>query len=172
MMRTMKREQDRLREGEYGHSGVWPYHISAGGVVYYWEGEELRVILVIDEKSGKKLYNLPKGTLKYNETLEECAKREVLEESGCEAEITGFLGGETRKFNNQYDGEYVDKTVLFFAMKLLKRRAEHDLEYDLVESFSPEEAISLMLKTRPEKEEYKMVARLLEFLDKDLEKVR
>ena len=41
---------------------------------------------------GRIVYNQPAGHVEKNETLLDAAKRETLEESGWEVEITGFLG--------------------------------------------------------------------------------
>lgn len=58
-----------------------------------------RGIVIIDDekiaifnKSNKNEYKLPGGGIEGNEKPEEAFKREVLEETGCEVEILGFLG--------------------------------------------------------------------------------
>lgn len=151
---------------EYRHTKQWPYHISAGGAPYMKEGDQIKIALVVSKKDGNSYYNLPKGTLHHNETLEGCAIREVKEESGCDTEVTGLLGGLNRLYHDAYDGILTDKTTIYFALKIINISPIHDLEYDLVEFLDIDEAIYKLQSTRPEKEEYKIVSRLKEFLQK------
>lgn len=66
---------DKTRE--YRHSKQSPYHISTGGVVYEKRGGRIFVVLLGKKTAkGKVRYHLPKGTLRFNETLEHGAKRE------------------------------------------------------------------------------------------------
>lgn len=50
-----------------------------------------RVLLVRHVKGEKTYWLLPGGGLDYGETLEACARREVLEETGLEIEVKKFL---------------------------------------------------------------------------------
>lgn len=152
---------------EYRHTEETPYHISAGGVPYRLnEAGDIEVVILANHTlEGRLKYSLPKGTLHHNETLENCARREVLEESGCETEIKALLGGMTRYYQDGYDGLMVDKTIIYFAMQILQQASEHDNEYEIVETIRINEAIEKLRETNPEKEEYKIVARLKEFLE-------
>ena len=58
--------------------------ISAGGLVYRMEKDELQVQMIQD-RYGK--ITLPKGKMEAGETIEETALREILEETGyCRAD--------------------------------------------------------------------------------------
>lgn len=52
-----------------------------------------KFLMVMESKAGREgLYNLPSGHVDDDETIAQAAVREVLEESGYEVELTGFLG--------------------------------------------------------------------------------
>ena len=51
-----------------------------------------KFLFVREKEADELVYNQPAGHVEVNETLIEAAEREVLEETGWEAEITGFLG--------------------------------------------------------------------------------
>ena len=55
---------------------------------------EKNQFLMVEEAKPhvKGLWGLPSGRLELNETLIDGAKREVMEETGCEVEITGISG--------------------------------------------------------------------------------
>jgi len=78
--------------------------ISSGGVVFF----ENRV-LILQYKDGT--WTFPKGHLEANETEQQAAVREVLEEAGVSAGILERIG-ETHYTNNR--GE--DREVLWFTM--------------------------------------------------------
>lgn len=73
-------------------SQVLPAFIrAAGGIV--WRNEERRQIAVIyRDRHARNECCLPKGKLDPGEGWEQAALREVLEETGCRAEIVGFGG--------------------------------------------------------------------------------
>lgn len=48
--------------------------------------------IAIFYKKNKNEYKLPGGGMEENETKEECFKREVLEETGCNVEIITYMG--------------------------------------------------------------------------------
>ena len=62
--------------------------VVAGGIV-----EKNNKYLLVKENKGKckGMWNVPAGGLDENETIIECAKREIFEETGCRVEITGIL---------------------------------------------------------------------------------
>ena len=51
-----------------------------------------KFLFVRERIEGRTVYNQPAGHLEKNETLIEAAKRETLEETGWEIQVTGFLG--------------------------------------------------------------------------------
>ena len=48
--------------------------------------------IAIFYKKNKNEYKLPGGGIEENETKENCFKREVLEETGCNVEIISYMG--------------------------------------------------------------------------------
>jgi 8-oxo-dGTP pyrophosphatase MutT (NUDIX family) len=90
--------------------------ISAGGVVYRREGEGIEIALAARRtRKGDLVWGLPKGGIDDDETHETAAIREVLEETGLEAEIEGDLG-EIRYFY-VWEGVRVRKAVHFYLMR-------------------------------------------------------
>lgn len=75
---------------------------SACGLPYYHDAKPCAAVLVLDEQGrlllGRRaidpqrdLWDLPGGFCGPDETPEACAVRELLEETGCTVEVTGFL---------------------------------------------------------------------------------
>lgn len=86
-----------------------PLVVAAGGVVTNKEGKVL--FIYRNEK-----WDLPKGKLDKGESLEECAIREVMEETGVEnLVIENFLKTTYHVFKR--NGKYKLKEVHWFAMK-------------------------------------------------------
>ncbi len=84
---------------------------AAGGLVWRdtSEGKQLAII----HRPKHNDWTLPKGKLESGESWIEAAKREVWEETGCEAEILSFAGCVC------YAPENVPKIVLYWNMKLI-----------------------------------------------------
>ena len=90
--------------------------ISAGGVVYQRNGDEIEVVLASRRtRRGQLAWGLAKGGIEDDETMEEAAIREVREETGLLAEIEESLG-ETRYFY-VWENVRIRKTVHFFLMR-------------------------------------------------------
>ncbi len=86
-----------------------PMEIAAGGVVTNKEGKVLFIY-----RNNK--WDLPKGKLEKGESLEECAIREVEEETGVEnLKIENFLNTTYHIFRSK--GRYKLKEVHWYAMK-------------------------------------------------------
>lgn len=83
---------------------------AAGGIV---ENEEGKILL--QYRRGK--WDLPKGKLDEGETLEECAIREVEEETGLRSIQLGELVGITNHFYTERGGD-INKETYWFAMKV------------------------------------------------------
>ena len=106
----------------------WPlraYH-AAGGVVV----REGRVLLVRSLYEGTMEVKLPKGRWEAGETLEECAVREVREESGLEHPvIVSLLGtGESRFATQGHRYERVETYFLMTSAESSGSAAEGDWE--------------------------------------------
>lgn len=113
--------------------------MSAGGVVVRQVGERTEVVLV-----GRQMpttWGLPKGTPTSGESIEETALREVAEETGLRARLVAPIGAIQYYFvarNTRFH-----KTVHFYLMTADGGdTAGHDHEYDLVEWFALDEAIT------------------------------
>jgi 8-oxo-dGTP pyrophosphatase MutT (NUDIX family) len=90
--------------------------ISAGGVVYRREGDDIEVVLASRRtRRGELAWGLAKGGIEENESPEDAAVREVREETGLLAEIEASLG-ETRYFY-VWEDVRIRKTVHFFLMR-------------------------------------------------------
>ncbi|MDP9329345.1 MAG: NUDIX hydrolase [Actinomycetota bacterium] len=115
--------------------------VSAGGVVYRRDGDEIEVILASRRtRRGELAWGLAKGGIEEGESLEEAAAREVTEETGIVAEIEGSLG-DTRYFYVWEDAR-IRKTVHFFLMRATGGdTADRDDEMEEVRWFPLERAM-------------------------------
>lgn len=85
--------------------------VAGGGLVLNETGDLLMIF-----RRGK--WDLPKGKLDEGETIEECALREVAEETGVLQMLMGELIGITfHEYFDKYLGEEVIKETHWFAMK-------------------------------------------------------
>ena len=75
--------------------------------------DSVEVALVQRPRYGDE-WSLPKGKLERGETFEQAAVREIEEETGCEAEIVGFVGAV------DYFVKKSPKVVLFYRMEVTK----------------------------------------------------
>jgi 8-oxo-dGTP pyrophosphatase MutT (NUDIX family) len=121
---------------------------------------------VLVRNQPSKNYNLPKGTLDHDETLEDCARREVLEEGGKSGEIVGYLGVLHDNFFHPTAKIQINRTVHYFAMEFVSEIDEHDPEHDFVEWRELNEARRLLSETMAVKREFVIMDRLKEFLEK------
>ena len=110
--------------------------VSAGGVVYRRDGNEIQVALASRRTlRGDLAWGLPKGLIEPGEAPESAAAREVLEETGLEAEIEAPLG-DVRYFY-VWEGVRIRKAVHFFLMRATGGDASnHDREMEEVRWFS------------------------------------
>ena len=111
------------------------HEISAGGVVYRREGDALEIALAARRtRRGELAWGLPKGAIEVDEAPEQAAVREVLEETGLEAEIEGDLG--TIRYFYVWEGVRVRKQVHFFLMRATGGDVSlHDEEMEDVQWF-------------------------------------
>ena len=82
---------------------------AAGGIVFRDTPAGREFLLIFRRRYGD--WSLPKGKRKAGETIERCAVREVLEETGYDVEITGKAG------EIHYAVNGVPKIVSFFEMR-------------------------------------------------------
>lgn len=101
--------------------------IAAGGLVFNNERQLLMIL-----RRGK--WDLPKGKLDAGESIEECALREVREETGVtNLKIINFLGITEHSYFDSWINEDVKKETHWFVMEttgenLLKPQTEEDIE--------------------------------------------
>lgn len=84
--------------------------IAAGGIVEKQTPQGIRIAVILRNRYGEE-WALPKGKQEEGEPLEETALREVGEETGCQAMITGFAGT-----SSYYHGN-APKAVFFWKMR-------------------------------------------------------
>lgn len=144
-----------------------PYHISAGGAVFRLLGDTVEVVVLMRRESHGASYHLPKGTLRRDETLENCACREVLEESGKSCKIVSYLGAIHDKFTNPNNQILIDKISHYFAMECVAETGAHDAEHDKVLWMEISKARELLFKTEKVKQEFLILDRLSKFISKN-----
>jgi 8-oxo-dGTP pyrophosphatase MutT (NUDIX family) len=84
--------------------------IAAGGIVLNPNHEILWI-------SRRGFWDLPKGKLDPNETIEACAIREVMEETGISQLILGeLILTTTHQYHDTYLNTQVEKTTYWYAM--------------------------------------------------------
>lgn len=90
--------------------------VSAGGVVYRAGDAGTEICLAARRtRRGELAWGLPKGAVEPEETPEQAAVREVLEETGLVGEIEHDLG--TIRYFYVWEGVRVRKQVRFFLMR-------------------------------------------------------
>jgi 8-oxo-dGTP pyrophosphatase MutT (NUDIX family) len=98
--------------------------VSAGGVVYRTAEAGVEVCLAARRtRRGDLAWGLPKGNVEPGEEPEAAAVREVLEETGLEAEIEEDLG--TIRYMYVWEGVRIRKQVRFFLMRATGGDVEH-----------------------------------------------
>ena len=117
---------------------------SAGGIVVRYEAGRPQFVAGSRrrERDGRT-WTLPKGTPKRNETREETAVREVVEETGLDVRITGPL--DSIEYTFVQSGTRIHKTVHYFMMEPTGGDlARHDNEFDQVRWVDFDEATTLL----------------------------
>lgn len=87
-----------------------------------------RFLMVEELKAGKHVFNQPAGHLEANETLLDAARRETLEETAWEVELTGVVG--IYLYTAPSNG--VTYQRICFAARALKHHPERALDSDIV----------------------------------------
>ena len=157
-----KRRRRRRRKPSGGAKAQAPVQreVSAGGVVYRRVGDEIEIVLASRRtRRGELAWGLAKGGIEQNESHEDAAVREVLEETGYTAEIEASLG-DTRYFY-VWEDTRIRKTVHFFLMRCTGGDpADRDDEMEEVRWFPLERA----LKRAAYKGEREVLGRAAELL--------
>jgi 8-oxo-dGTP pyrophosphatase MutT (NUDIX family) len=100
--------------------------VSAGGVVYRREDEGVDLALAARRtRRGQLAWGLAKGAIEAGESDEQAAVREVLEETGLEADVEADLG-DIRYF-------YVWEDVRWFPLRAAIKRAAYKGEREVIE---------------------------------------
>ena len=120
-----------------------------------------KFLFVRERIEGRTVYNQPAGHLEKNETLIEAAKRETLEETGWEIQVTGFLG--VYQYVSKSSGIcYIRHS---FVGKALNHLDEHTLDEGIIDAcwLSIDEAELLSNKMRSPL----VLQNLRDFIEKD-----
>jgi len=104
-----------------------------------------QLLLVEEEKDGRRLLNQPAGHLEPNESLLEAAVRETREETGWDVRLTGFIG--------TYQWTAADGTPFLrfaFAAEPVLHHPEQPLDDGIVQALwlTPEELQAQMARLR------------------------
>jgi 8-oxo-dGTP diphosphatase len=103
--------------------------VSAGGVVYRREGNEIQVALV--GRTAKDIWALPKGLVEDGEDVAATATREVAEETGLAVHLVDRLGTLDYWYVDKAAGCRYHKFVHFFLFEATGGDlSHHDWEYD------------------------------------------
>lgn len=155
---------------EYRASKNWPYAISAGCVVYRPSKDGFEVLLLkrgaghpANRMNGDQ-FNLPKGHVEFDETIEQTAARETAEEAGCEVKVVTYIGSKFWDITHPIYKVHVEKTVHYFAAEWQKDLEGIDSEHDETVWASLDEAEKLLGKPNPKGED-EIVKRLKKFLE-------
>ena len=143
----------------------WPVRraVSAGGVVVRGSGPEAEVALIRTRNlRGEQVWGLPKGTLEAGESSADAAVREVLEETGLQAEIISPLPEISYWFAWPPERVRYRKTVHMFLMRHLGGdTSDHDQEVEEV-AFYPLEQAAKKVKHPSERKTLKQAAELVQ----------
>jgi 8-oxo-dGTP pyrophosphatase MutT (NUDIX family) len=115
--------------------------ISAGGVVYRKERDELLFLMIVD-RYGK--VTLAKGKQEPGETIEETALREVAEETGIRGKLIHHLETVYYEYFHPVTGEKVHKEVHYYLIEAYTSDITVQVEeINAVRWCSPQEAWQL-----------------------------
>ena len=158
----------RMQENCFCASTTWPYHISCRSVTYRYEKGELQVLILYRGTAFNvhpDSWSLAGGTLRNNETLEDCVRRETLEETGYKVEPLVYIGSTCRNFFEAASKRSFDKTTHYFLCKLTSdKQGVMDSEHEHLEWLTPNEAMKRLNARLPEHHEGDMIERGIEWL--------
>lgn len=121
-------------------------HVSCGAVVYRKRDRVVEVLALYRAKTDS--WHLPKGTQERNESIEETASREILEETGYPVAITRYLG--SLESTIERPKGMIPKLTHYFAAQLTSGAptTESDAEHDAVRFVPIEELKNLLREKR------------------------
>jgi len=114
---------------------------AAGGIVVRGAADELEVLVV--HRPQYDDWTFPKGKVESDESDEECAVREVEEETG----LRCSLGRELAP-TSYLDGKNRPKTVRYWVMEVVAGTLQFDYEVDAARWLSPGDAEQLLTYPR------------------------
>lgn len=153
---------------EYRATKNWPYAVCAGCLIYRVHGNEPEVLLLSRDADNEitaedfLTYHLPKGHLRFDETLVEAAVREVREETGSLVEVETYLGALTKEYT--YKDNRYNRTFHFFAAKWIESVQDMDSEHDGSKWTKLREAEELLALPNPKGED-EIVRRFKRYLE-------
>ncbi|MEE1868564.1 NUDIX hydrolase [Pseudomonas auratipiscis] len=119
-------------------------HITVATIVE----DQGRFLMVEEFKAGKHVFNQPAGHLEANESLLDAARRETLEESAWEVELTGIVG--IYLYTAPSNGVTYQRVC--FAARPLKHHPQRPLDSDIVRAIwlSRDELLAMPERWRSE----------------------
>lgn len=105
---------------------TWAPHVTVATIIE----RDNRFLMVYEEADGKKVYNQPAGHLDPDETLQEAAIRETLEETGWTVKLTGVVG--VNLYTAPSNGITYFRTT--FIGEVMSHDAERKLDTGIIEA--------------------------------------
>ena len=145
----------------------WKREISAGGIVYKKEPDQLFILLILPSgttHNQDKKWTFPKGLIHDKEglSIEQVALSEVKEEGGVEAKIVSKLG--SVKYTYKWENDNILKIVTWFLMEYVSGEpSDHDHEVAEARWFEISEA-GKMISYKTDKEIFEKAKEILSHL--------
>ncbi|MFL2745991.1 MAG: NUDIX hydrolase [Dehalococcoidia bacterium] len=117
--------------------------VSAGGVVYRFNSENLQVLICGRDNSN--LWALPKGTPEVGENIIDTALREVNEETGIKTVFENLIGSIGYNFSD-FKFNVINQKIVFYYLMIAVGGdvSNHDDEFDRVVWINYEEAKKIL----------------------------
>ena len=117
--------------------------VSAGGVVYRFNSENLQVLFC--GRDNSKLWALPKGTPEAGENIIDTALREVNEETGIKTVFENLIGSIGYNFSD-FKFNVINQKIVFYYLMIAVGGdvSNHDDEFDRVIWVNYEEAKKIL----------------------------